>query len=90
MTTPTNSHKAWTDKGGHVTLTAAAGQAVMAVGCLGRRDQQRQQVIAHQPRGGAPGGGVAWSGLRIPENLDDHPAQIGAAGRMKTEGIAAE
>jgi len=21
MTTPTNSHKAWTDKGGHVTLT---------------------------------------------------------------------
>ena len=23
MTTPTHSHKAWTDKGGHVTLTVA-------------------------------------------------------------------
>lgn len=25
MTTPTHSHKAWTDKGGHVTKSAGSG-----------------------------------------------------------------
>ena len=27
MTTPTHSHKAWTDKGGHVTITYPEGEA---------------------------------------------------------------
>ena len=34
MTTPTNSHKAWTDKGGHVSAVGAAGGTPL---CLLRR-----------------------------------------------------
>ena len=37
MTTPTNSHQQWTDKGGHVTSTEAASSVDAAGGSLNHR-----------------------------------------------------
>jgi hypothetical protein len=54
MTTPTNSHKAWTDKGGHVRVIGADGVGAECTWLI-----CRTQRMAHgdwQGRSGSPAG----------------------------------
>ena len=36
MTTPTNSHKAWTDKGGHVSSIRQNSKSMLQINAVGR------------------------------------------------------
>ena len=46
MTTPTNSHKAWTNKGGHVnTFLKVTGGRPQAPGCTDQRDVSRVNQV---------------------------------------------
>ena len=86
MTTPTHSHKAWTDKGGHVTGVGGPAQSSAGV----RADQPPGCL---EPGGGVLGAAVS-EGVNLPRLLATLALAIAGAfllvGERKGEHLPSE